>query len=188
MNVFLGAPIAEQDIEILNNLIWQAHPQWQKHPHIRWTAPQNHHLTLHFFGQILPASLNGWLSLVSQELKSIGGFSIKIQKINNFPKSNSDLIAAYVELNSALANLYNRVEQSVLVHDFPVEDRPYLPHITLCRSKQRHILTMSPIIIADFKMEINLVALYQSKCIEGINHYLPLHQWSLTPPAHAQEL
>ncbi len=187
MNVFLGAPIAAQDIEILNNLTWQAHPHWQKHPHIRWTAPQNHHMTLHFFGQILPDSLNGWLSLISQELKSIGGFSIKIKKIHNFPKSNSDLVAAYVELNSDLAHLYNRIEQSLLLNDLPVEDRPYLPHITLCRSKQRHILTMSPIIM-DFKIEITHVALYQSKCIEGINYYLPLHQWILTPAEHGRGL
>lgn len=188
MNVFLGAFIPEQDMETLNNFILQAHPSWQKHKHIRWTASFNHHLTLHFFGKILPADLKAWLASIGQELKAIKGFSINILKISHFPKPDSDLVAAYVELNSALAHLYHRVEQSVRQHGFPVEERPYLPHITLCRSKRRHVLRMSSIIIADFKVEITRLALFQSQCIEGTSSYLPLHQWNLIPPSHGREL
>lgn len=188
MNIFLGVPIPEQDIETLVNLLLQAYPHWENHKNIRWTFAPNHHLTLHFFGKVPPASLNDCLFQIGQELSITAKFSLNIHKINNFPKTNSDLVAAYVELNSALAHLYQRVEQLVQNHGFPTEDRPYLPHITLCRSKYRHVLTMSPILMKDFKIDIDQVVLYQSQEIKGVHGYLPLYQWSLIPPSHGREL
>jgi 2'-5' RNA ligase len=188
VNLFLGMPISEQDIEILTNLILQEYPQWLKHRDIRWTPIKNHHLTLHFFGHIDPETLMPRFSELDQNLKSASSFSIKINKLYNFPKDNSNLVAAYLELNSALAHLYSQIEGLIQEWGMPVEDRPYLPHITLCRAKRRHVLNMSPIIVADFPLEMTQVVLYQTQNIQGVNHYLPLRQWRLVPQSHGLEL
>jgi 2'-5' RNA ligase len=188
MNIFLGAPISEEDSETLNHIILKEHPHWQKHHDIHWTAAAHHHLTLHFFGPIDPQLLTDWVSQINLDLKLISAFSIKIKKINNFPKASSNLVAAYVELSSELSHLYNLVERSVREQNLPVEDRAYLPHITLCRAKRRHILSMTPILVADFKIEVPQLVLYQTQTIQGINRYLPLQQWRLEPQPHGPAL
>ncbi len=155
MNIFLGLPIPVQNIQVLQDLLIQEHPAWQNNSAIRWTAEANHHLTVHFFGQIEPDLLKDFIEHLSGYIESIHEFSITISKIDNFPKEKADLIAGYVHLSARLAKLYHQVQQAVADHHFPVEQRPYLPHITLCRGKRRNVLTMNPLVLAEYSIAVS---------------------------------
>ncbi len=180
MNIFLGFPILAADIHTLNTLLLQEHPHWESHSAIRWTPEENHHLTMHFFGPIDPITLNELTAGLDKYLRNSNEFKIKINKLYNFPKVNSDLVAAYVELTNPLARLYSEVQLAVKNFGFTPEERPYFPHITLCRSRRRHVLKMNPILLADYPINLSTLTLYQTQSTPSGNHYLPLHQWRLS--------
>lgn len=173
-NIFLGLPIPATDGELLLNLLWEAHPHWRNHPAIRWSGLANHHCTLHFFGPIRLELLSDLINALGDYIKYCNSFSIRIIKLHNFPKLNSDLIAAYAHLSSPLANLHQQIQQAVKNHGFPVEERPFLPHITLCRAKRRNILHMDPILLPNHAIKISQLILYQTQSTPPaaiINHY-----------------
>lgn len=180
MNVFFGLPIDVLNSDVLNDMILQQHPQWQKHHGIRWLSPLNRHLTLHFFGAINPELLTELIQNLRQYLSKNYNFSIEINKLYNFPKPNSDLVAAYVHLNQPLANLYHQLQSAIKDYGFTPEARVFLPHITLCRGK-KHILKMEPIMVPDFSISIEQLVLYQSQPGTQASQYLPLQKWQLEP-------
>lgn len=179
MNLFLGIPIPAWDIKTLIEMILAEHPDWQTHPAIRWTSESDHHLTVHFFGAIDPGLLGDFIADLDGYIRTVSAFSIKINQLSNFPKANSDLIAAYVELSNPLAKLHQQVEQAVADHQFPTENRAYSPHITLCRGKRRQVLKMEPIVVPNHPINITQLVLYQSQPTANDSQYTPLHQWAL---------
>jgi RNA 2',3'-cyclic 3'-phosphodiesterase len=179
MNIFLGLPLPEESVDLLINSLLQEHPSWQNHKNIRWTLQASHHVTVHFFGTVLVEDLKGFINTLSDFIINFSKFQVEIIKIDNFPKKQSDLVAGYIRLSSSLAQLYNQVEQAVERHHFAKEQRPYLPHITLCRSKKKHFLRMEPILLADFQAPISSLILYQTQSTAHGSVYLPLEKWSL---------
>lgn len=182
MNIFLGLPITADHSQLLLNLLLQAHPHWQKHPAISWTPAGDHHLTMHFFGPMDPHLLSNFtanLDTYTQHRNHENYLFIKINRLHNFPNSNSKLIAAYAQLSLPLAKLYRQVQKAVQDHGFPIEERPFLPHITLCRAKRRNVLRMDPIILPNQIIPITELVLYQTQSTPTGNHYHPLKQWSL---------
>jgi RNA 2',3'-cyclic 3'-phosphodiesterase len=181
MNIFLGVPVPAVDIHLLMEMLYQEYPHWRDHPAIRWTEDEHHHLTLHFFGAIDPALLSEWIADLDRYLSAIHCLTITVNRLDNFPKPDSDLLAAHVHLSSALAKLYRQVQQSVQDHQFPTESRAYSPHITLCRAKRRHFLRMTPIIVPDHSLSVTRLILYQTQPTASGSQYVPLHQWTLQP-------
>lgn len=174
MNVFLGLPIPASDSQWLTSVLLQAYPQWRRHSDIRWTVEPNHHLTLHFFGAIDPDSLAELIAHLSSYIHSFLPITVKISQLFNFPKPQASLIAAYVQLSPPLAKLYRQIVQAVRDHQFPMESRVYLPHITLCRAKRRHVLTMEPLILPDYAITLTTLTLYQT---QTNSQYQPLYYW-----------
>jgi RNA 2',3'-cyclic 3'-phosphodiesterase len=179
VNIFLGLPVAADHSELLLNLLLQAHPHWQNHPAIRWSAVGNHHLTMHFFGPIDPDLLSDFAANLDKYIKHGEKFYIIINELYNFPNENSKLIAAHAQLSSPLAELYHQVQRAVQDHGFPVEDRPFLPHITLCRANRRNVLRMDPIILPEHIIPIDQLVLYQTQSTPAGSRYIPLKQWPL---------
>jgi RNA 2',3'-cyclic 3'-phosphodiesterase len=177
MNLFLGFPIPAADIHTLTRLLLQEHPHWENHPHIRWTLEQNHHLTVHFFGPLEPALLSNFIINLENYLNDKNNFIIKINKLYNFPKANSELLAAYIEPSIELLELYTQVQKAVVEHGFTPEPRKFFPHITLCRAKCRGVLVMEPLMVADYPITLSNLTLYQSQSTAQGSQYLPLHQW-----------
>ncbi len=176
MNIFFGLPIPPSKSDVLTNMVLQQHPHWQKHHSIRWTPDINCHLTIHFFGEIKPELLTELSQNLIHYLSKIVNFSIKITKLYNFPKPNSDLVAAYVYLNQPLAHLYHQLQRAVEDYGFVPESRVFAPHITLCRAK-KHILKMEPIIVPDFSIQIEELVLYQTQPGAHGSQYIPLQKW-----------
>jgi|GEM_PF-6002671 len=177
MNVFFGLPIPLAEIHLFKNMLIKEHPQWENHSAIRWTTENNHHLTLHFFGPIDPNQLSELRADLDNYLRSVYVFTIKINKLHNFPKEKSDLVAAYVQLSAPLAKLYRQLEMAVKDHQFPVEERAFSPHITLCRAKRRRVLTMDPIYLPDYPIPIHRLVLYQSQSTPEGSQYRAIQEW-----------
>ncbi len=179
MNIFLGLPVSVQTGQIFRTKVIENNPQWKDQRKIRWTLADNYHLTMHFFGPIKFESLSTLSMGLSQYIQTIKCFTVNIIKLHNFPRESSKLIAAYIQLNPSLNELYNSIQQAVKDYEFPVEERAFSPHITLCRANRSDILQMQPLILENFTIKISSLVLYQSIPGEFGSLYIPLQEWSL---------
>lgn len=100
---------------------------------IRWQQPADLHLTLSFLGHAEKAQLEK----IRGKLKSLRAAPLKLDLagVGSFVKSGVVLVT--VERSPALVKLAESVVQGMEECGFPREDRPYVPHITLARSKGR---------------------------------------------------
>lgn len=105
----------------------------------RWVRHENIHLTLKFLGDVEDRELH----TVCQQLESVTQgwdvFSVACRGIGAFPnvdKPNTIWIGIE-DPDEALVKLQMAVAESFAQLGFPVERRPYKPHITLGRTRTR---------------------------------------------------
>ena len=106
---------------------------------VRWSAPDNIHLTLHFLGEVTPADF----IKLDQALKAMPlpylPFSLNIGGLGGFPNLRRPRVI-WVGLPGDIHQLL-MIQQEVetllkQTIGFKPEDRPYSPHLTLGRVKQ----------------------------------------------------
>jgi 2'-5' RNA ligase len=102
---------------------------------IHWTLPEKLHVTLHFLGNIEANKKDLFLPEVEKILNHAPTFALKPLKLITLSKRHPRLIAISLELSKPLANLYNDIKEPLLHSGIVLENRPYLPHITLGRTK-----------------------------------------------------
>src|SRR5690606_42104831 len=62
---------------------------------------------------------------------------VKIEALIGFPRTKqSRYLVAQVEASAALLRVHERLQESLLQHGFPTEQRPLRPHITLARLRR----------------------------------------------------
>jgi 2'-5' RNA ligase len=101
--------------------------------HIRWTPPANMHVTLSFLGQVHPARLD----VIEQALATIRArrLHLKLSGIGTFDRAG--VLFANVSQSSKLLALAEQVIAAMEACGFAREERPYSPHITLARTRDR---------------------------------------------------
>lgn len=100
---------------------------------LRWSAPEQWHITLAFLGSVESAGE----SVLLRELRRIRlpSAPLEIDGLGMFERVG--ILYASVEVMPALAELQRVTAESVRASGLPLEDRPYRPHVTLARSKGR---------------------------------------------------
>lgn len=114
-----------QEIERLRRLGWQA----------KWVNPEGSHLTIKFYGSVPLQALPRLQEALRAGLSDLPAFSIETAGAGVFPHPGRPRVlwlgvGGEVE---ALARLQRRVEELSLELGFPLEERPYHPHLTLAR-------------------------------------------------------
>jgi RNA 2',3'-cyclic 3'-phosphodiesterase len=132
MRLFIGiglpAPVAETLANSASRLITLSPAA-----RIRWTPPANMHITLSFLGQVHPARLD----VIQQALATIHAPRIRLE-LNGFGTfERAGVLFADVKPTPALLTLAEQVTTAMQNCGFPREVRPYSPHITLARFRDR---------------------------------------------------
>lgn len=106
-------------------------------PFSRWVHHQDYHITLAFLGAAAKEKLDLSKNLVRQHLSEIGNFQLTIDSLGVFGGSESPRIFwVGVEKETGLHTVRNQVFQGCEQAGFPLESRPFHPHITLARKWQ----------------------------------------------------
>jgi 2'-5' RNA ligase len=123
----------------------------EHHPHLRWSQPDNLHITLAFFNEIDENGLSLLKDGVEQALKNTRGFLIKTGKLLTLPKRKPATVLAlgFKTEGDALHKKVNLLEDCIAQireqSGYPFrarEKRPFTAHITLAR-KGREPLNLS---------------------------------------------
>jgi 2'-5' RNA ligase len=98
---------------------------------IRWTRPEDMHLTLSFLGSVEPSRLEE----IQQSLAPLHAdlLYLQLNGVGIFPHTGA--LHAKVKLSAILLIFAEQVFRAMEGCGFVRERRPYTPHITLARSK-----------------------------------------------------
>jgi 2'-5' RNA ligase len=103
---------------------------------LAWVPPANLHVTLKFFGQIPPESLDAITMTLRQRLADLPPITLKIAGTGTFPSAGEGpprVLWIGVDGGKALSALQQSIESDMEGLGFPRESRAYRPHITIAR-------------------------------------------------------
>lgn len=105
--------------------------------HASWVKPGNIHLTLKFLGDTDPGRIPGIQKKLTETLAPCVPFRLSLDSAGVFPNTKSPRIlwVGLKDEKGALETLQAGIEKSLEGLGFPMEQRPFSPHLTLARIK-----------------------------------------------------
>jgi 2'-5' RNA ligase len=144
---------------------------------LRWTPPANMHITLSFLGQVHEARRDA----IEQALATIHAqrMPLELNGVGTFERVG--VLFTEVKHTPALLALAEQVIVAMETCGFPREKRPYSPHVTLTRSRDRlRLRSTSPDDPAFHQsFEATEFRLYQSLTLPGGAQYQVLRSFPL---------
>jgi RNA 2',3'-cyclic 3'-phosphodiesterase len=129
MRLFTGIPIDER---VVNNL-QQALAPLRVIAGLRWSPPENFHITSRFIGQ-WPDNRLAEVQGALRRIDPPGKLDVAISHLGFFPNPHHPRVFfAGVHSGPGLAELAKRINAALEPLGLPPEDTPYSPHLTLAR-------------------------------------------------------
>ena len=106
---------------------------------VRWTAPANIHLTLRFLGATDPATVPAIIARLRQSLPATPPPALSLCELGTFPPRREPRIiwAGLAGDLEMLDKLQSVAESAAVSLGWPAERRPFSPHLTLGRVRDR---------------------------------------------------
>jgi RNA 2',3'-cyclic 3'-phosphodiesterase len=102
-------------------------------PHLKWVRAENLHVTLKFLGETESAKL-GALQNVLSAIRSPEPVNLEFRGLGFFPNEKRPRVFwAGLEASANLKQLAAGIDQAAHRLGFPLEERPFTPHLTLAR-------------------------------------------------------
>lgn len=136
MRLFVGIGLPEECREAIVRAI---SPLRERAGPVSWTRAENLHLTLKFLGEVpgeRVEELGGWMA---EAARDIPPFDLLLEGAGGFPSMSSPRIL-WVGIREPLdpvRKLHQNMENVLSAAGFPREGRPYHPHVTVGRVRQR---------------------------------------------------
>jgi 2'-5' RNA ligase len=102
---------------------------------IRWVRPESIHLTLKFLGMVPAPQIDEVIAALRGLTLERGPFMFVVEGLGCFPDPRHPRViwVGVSDPARALASFQRLVETSMQQLGYPMEDRPYQPHLTLAR-------------------------------------------------------
>jgi 2'-5' RNA ligase len=144
---------------------------------IRWTPPENMHITLSFLGQVHEARRE----TIEQALATIRALRMRVELNGTGIFDRVGVLFAEVKHTAGLLALAEQVVATMETCGFSRENRPYSPHVTLARTRDRLRLSSTTAGDPAFRQsfEATEFRLYQSLTLPGGAQYQVLRSFPL---------
>src|SRR5579875_907878 len=130
MRLFVGLAIADEVKQALERVTLRLRV---KDDGLRWSVPEQWHVTLVFLGDVDDAPRGKLVrELAGVRLPAL---KLAIEGLGVFERAG--ILHAQVEVTPELQGLYEAVAEAVGRAGIAVEERPYRAHVTLARSRNR---------------------------------------------------
>jgi 2'-5' RNA ligase len=109
--------------------------RWPLDERVRWTTPENVHLTLKFLGDVRPEALDDIYAALGEVCAEHAPFDAVLAELGAFPSARRARIL-WIGVGAGsdrLRSLSADVDDALAPLGFEREKRPYVPHLTLGR-------------------------------------------------------
>ena len=106
---------------------------------VKWVAPDSVHLTLKFLGNVEAGKIEPVAAAMSRGAQGVAAFELSLGTPGAFPNLRAPRVIC-LRLGGdtdSLSALQRGIERSVAPLGFPPEKRPFSPHLTLGRVRDR---------------------------------------------------
>ncbi len=110
-----------------------------KPPSVKWVDPSGIHLTLKFLGNIAVDRIPEITKAMEKAAQGIPPFHLEVKGLGAFPNLKRVQVA-WVGISGEvdkLGQLQQRIESNLVPLGFTAESRPFTPHLTLARLRDR---------------------------------------------------
>ena len=146
---------------------------------LRWTPPEQWHVTLRFLGDYPEHKTAALLSAMKRAAEGVPPFEISFGKLGTFSGPRMGVVWLGIEYGlEPLITLAGSLNHHLEAEGFPVEKRPFRAHITLGRSREKipsAVLRNFPTSPSSPAARIDRLHLYQSTLGPGGSRYTRLH-------------
>jgi len=182
MRLFTGLDLSSEVVRTLETLLDRLRPTAS----IKWIPPSNLHITTRFIGE-WPEERLPELRIALAGLPSHAPIAVHIHKLGYFPSPSAPRVFwAGVEAAADLSALAAETDAALDRLGLPPEGRPFSPHLTLARIKERVPLTalreaVAALLPLDFgSFTADRFFLYHSRPGAGGSVYTKLAEFPLT--------
>ena len=106
---------------------------------VKWVEPSDIHLTLKFLGSVTVDKIDEITRALEKATQGIPPFQLKVKELGAFPDLRRVQVV-WVGLNGEIdkiSQLKQHIESNLLPLGFTPESRPFTPHLTLARLRDR---------------------------------------------------
>lgn len=131
MRLFIGINFEER---VLKELTKISERFMEKTIKGNFTRKENFHLTLVFLGEVDSAKVGK----IEECIKNIDilPFTIELGEIGRFSRKNGDIYWISIKKSNELNKIYEKLAKNLKEIGFVLEDKPYIPHLTIGRKVQ----------------------------------------------------
>ncbi|HEY2823933.1 MAG TPA: RNA 2',3'-cyclic phosphodiesterase [Gemmatimonadales bacterium] len=121
--------------EPLRAALWDAAlPLRQRRYPVKWVGPESLHLTVKFLGAVDEARERAVTGALADATRGVKAFHLGLEGFGAFPSADQPRVVwAGCDAAPPLELLHHDVERLMAAQGFPVEGRPFRPHVTLGR-------------------------------------------------------
>lgn len=136
---------------------------------IRWTKPENLHITLQFLAEVKTLHLPQLIDKVKTEIKGMMKSShLSLGAVHLFPSPyRPRVIVLEVTPQEGMAKLAELIGKGIKASHYEIETRPFRAHLTLGRIKQPHDINLTFLVECKLppmeKVEVKEVILFRSE-------------------------
>jgi len=176
VRAFLAIPLTRQLQESIRSLQTSLQPRIQG---VRWTRPENMHLTLNFFGDTTQESLEK----IKVSVLSVKGcqrpFPLEVKGLGAFPSQHRPrVIWLDLEPKEQLRQLHGNCLRALHAVGVATETRPYSPHLTIGRLRQQQpdLTDLCNSVAQNLigQLRVDRLVLFESRLRPGGAEHIPL--------------
>ena len=136
---------------------------------IKWVEDQNHHLTLHFFGDISDSEIESTKTIL-KKVSHRNSFELKIEGLSTFSRNGiPNIVFAKISASKDLKALNIDLQNELSNAGFSVRKGEYKPHLTLGRIKRVNDQMLMNDVLFDLRncyfqtCSVNSITLFESE-------------------------
>jgi 2'-5' RNA ligase len=137
VRAFIAIELPDPLKENLSLIIDSLRPS--EHPYVKWVSPQGIHLTLKFLGNIAMDLVPRIEDAIAQAAHGTPTIKLQVSGLGCFPNLKQPRViwVAVTGDVEPLITLQRGIDQALLPLGFATEKRPFSPHLTLGRLRER---------------------------------------------------
>ena len=171
----------------------EAQLKMSKQPWVKWVDPYSIHLTLKFLGSIAVDRISEITRAMEEAIQGISPFHLEVKDLGVFPNLRRVQVA-WVGISGEvdkLSQLQRHLESNLARLGFAPETRPFTPHLTLARLRNRASLneqqSFGQLIVATkfeatYTIKVDVISLIRSQLIRKGSIYSRISLVELKKP------